>query len=185
MAGAAQVSAGRQAGQSAVLARSEAPGRPWRDRVSTPGRIRWMLGWLVAGTLAWGALAAFTVSQHASGAGAVVTSSEPLAYDGLQAWQSLSDANDEASAAILAGSLPPQAIVARYQHDLDVARGDIVDAARHGGPAGDLNALSTGLDRYQDEVAGAGEQPAGLPRWRGVPAAGLGPDYRHPPPGRP
>jgi hypothetical protein len=155
MAGAAQVSAGRQAGQSAVLARREAPGRPWRDRVSTPGRIRWMLGWLVVGTLAWGALAAFTVSQHASGAGAVVTSGEPLAYDGLQAWQSLSDANDEASAAILAGSLPPQAIVARYQHDLDVARGDMVDAARHGGPAGDLDALSTGLDSYQDEVSRA------------------------------
>jgi hypothetical protein len=114
-----------------------------------------MLGWLIIATLAWGALAAFTVSQHASGAGAVVTSSEPLTYDALQVWQSLSDANDEASAAILAGSLPPQAVVGRYQHDLDLARGDIVDAARRGGPAGGLDALSTGLDSYQDEVSRA------------------------------
>src|ERR1700722_14195129 len=137
MASAAQVRAG---GQAAVRARREGPSRLWRGRISTPGRIRWMLGWLIVTTLAWGALATFTVSQHASGAGAVVTSGEPLAYDALQVWQSLSDANDEASAAILAGSLPPQAVVARYQHDLNVARGDIVDAARRGGPAGDLDA---------------------------------------------
>jgi hypothetical protein len=155
MAGAAQVLAGGQAGQSAVPARRGTPGRLWRDRVSTHGRIRWMLGWLIVATLGWGALATFTVSQHASGAGAVVASGEPLTYDALQVWQSLSDANNEASAAILAGSLPPQAVVARYQHDLDVARGDIVDAARRGGPAGDLDALSAGLDSYQDEVSRA------------------------------
>jgi hypothetical protein len=114
-----------------------------------------MLGWLIVATLAWGALAAFTASQHASGAGTVVSASEPLTYDALHVWESLSDANDEASAAILAGSLPPQAIIARYQHDLDVARGDIVDAARRGGPAGDLDTLSAGLDSYQDEVSRA------------------------------
>jgi hypothetical protein len=114
-----------------------------------------MLAWLIVGVLAWGALAVFTVSQHASGAGTVVSSSEPLTYDALGIWQSLSDANDEASAAILAGSEPPQAIVARYGHDVDVARGDIVDAASRGGPAASLSALSTGLDSYQDEVSRA------------------------------
>ena len=95
MASAAQVRAG---GQAAVRARRENPSRLWRDRISTPDRIRWILGWLIVTTLAWGALATVTVSQHASGAGAVVTSGEPLAYDALQVWQSLSDANDEASA---------------------------------------------------------------------------------------
>jgi hypothetical protein len=114
-----------------------------------------MLTWLIITTLAWGALAAFTVSQHASGAGGVVTSSEPLTYDALQVWESLSDANDEASAAILAGSLPPPGVTARYQRDLDVARTDIVDAARRGGPAGDLDTLSAGLNKYQDEVSRA------------------------------
>jgi len=133
MAGSGQLLAGGRPPQSAVSAHGEAPARLWRDRASTPGRIRWMLGWLVIATLAWGGLATFTVSQHASGAGAVVSASEPLTYDALQVWQSLSDANDEASAAILAGSLPPQAVVARYQRDLNVARGDIVDAARRGG----------------------------------------------------
>jgi hypothetical protein len=114
-----------------------------------------MLAWLVVATLAWGALAAFTIGQHASGAGTVVSSSEPLTYDALGVWQSLSDANDAASAAILAGSLPPQPVVARYQRDLDVARSDIVDAARRGGPQGDLDTLSTGLNSYQDEVSRA------------------------------
>jgi hypothetical protein len=155
MAGSAQLLAGRQADQSAVPGRRAAAGRLWPDRASTPGRIRWMLGWLIIATLAWGGLAAFTVSQHAAGAGAVVASGEPLTYDALQVWQSLSDANDEASAAILAGSLPPQAIVARYQRDLDLARGDIVDAARRGGPPAGLDTLSTGLDSYQDEVSRA------------------------------
>lgn len=114
-----------------------------------------MRAWLVVATLAWGALAAVTVSQHASGAGAVAAASEPLTYDGLEIWQSLSDANNEASAAILAGSLPPQVIVANYSHDLDLARSDIVDAASRGGPTGDLGTLSTGLDSYQDEVSRA------------------------------
>ena len=114
-----------------------------------------MLGWLIVATLAWGALAAVTVSQHASGAGTVVSASEPLAYDALQVWESLSDANNEASAAILAGSMPPPAVIARYHHDLDVAHSDIVDAARRGGPTGDLDTLSAGLDGYQDEVSRA------------------------------
>jgi hypothetical protein len=114
-----------------------------------------MLAWLVIATLAWGGLATFTASQHSSGAGTVVSASEPLAYDALQLWQSLSDANDAASAAILAGSLPPQVIVSRYQGSLAIARGDIVDAARRGGPPGDLDALSTGLNSYSDEVSRA------------------------------
>jgi len=152
MVSVARLPAGGRANWSAVPAPPTA-GR--RARASTPGGLRRMLAWLIVAVLAWGALAVFTVSQHASGAGTVVSSSEPLTYDALGIWQSLSDANDEASAAILAGSEPPQAIVARYGHDLDVARGDIVDAASRGGPAASLSALSTGLDSYQDEVSRA------------------------------
>jgi hypothetical protein len=113
------------------------------------------MAWLVVAAVAWGALAFLTVSQHTSGAGTVVSASEPLTYDALGIWQSLSDANDQASAAILAGSQPPQAVIARYSQDVDIARGDIVDAASRGGPAATLSGLSTGLDSYQDEVSRA------------------------------
>ena len=85
-------------GQSAIAARRGSGWQRW-DRADTPGRLREMLAWLIIATLAWGALATVTASQHASSAGTVVTASEPLAYDALQLWQSLSDANDEASAA--------------------------------------------------------------------------------------
>jgi len=151
----AQALAEGRAGRLAVAARRESSGRTHWDRASTPGRLREVLAWLIIATLAWGGLATFTASQHASGAGTVVSASEPLSKDALQLWQSLSDANDAASAAILAGSLPPQAIVTRYQNDLNIARGDIVDAARRGGPQGDLNTLSTGLNSYSDEVSRA------------------------------
>jgi len=151
----AQALAEGQAAQSAVAARRESSGRTHWDRASTPGRLREVLAWLIVATVAWGGLATFTASQHASGAGTVVSASEPLSKDALQLWQSLSDANDAASAAILAGSLPPQAIVTRYQDDLATARDDIVDAARRGGPPGDLDTLSTGLNSYSDEVSRA------------------------------
>ncbi|HEX4832277.1 MAG TPA: hypothetical protein VH478_14430 [Trebonia sp.] len=151
----ARVLEGGQARPPGAPARRGPLSRLRLDRASTPARLRWALAWLTVATLAWGALATITASQHASGAGTVVAASEPLAFDALTAWESLSDANDEASAAILAGSLPPQAVVARYQHDLDVARTDILDAARRGGPAADLGTLTTGLDSYQDEVSRA------------------------------
>ena len=151
----AQALAGSQADRQAIARRRGGSARSRWDRASSPGRLRVMLAWLIIATLAWGGLATFAASQHASGAATVVSASEPLTYDALQLWQSLSDANDAASAAILAGSLPPQAVVARYQQDLDVARGDIVDAARRGGPARDLDALSTGLNSYADEVSRA------------------------------
>src|SRR5580658_3120323 len=117
-AGMAQGLARKQAGEPPVAARPGGAGRRRWDRASSPGRLRMVLAWLIIATLAWGGLATFTASQHASGAGTVVTAGEPLAYDALQLWQSLSDANDAASSAILAGSLPPQAVVARYQSDL-------------------------------------------------------------------
>ena len=44
----------------------------WRSgtsRGTTPGRLRTMLVLLILATLAWGALATFTVAQHASAAG--------------------------------------------------------------------------------------------------------------------
>jgi len=114
-----------------------------------------MLAWLILATLAWGALASFTASQHASGATAVVAASEPLAYDAQQIWTSLSDANDAAAAGILAGGVEPQFVVTRYEGDLRTAKQDIVDAASRGGPMADLDPLQTGLTAYEEEVAKA------------------------------
>ena len=155
MAGAAVRPTDRPVSRSAVPARHQPRRRAREDRVSTPVRLQRLLIWLILGTLAWGGLATFTAIQHTSGADTVVTASEPLTYDALQIWQSLSDANDAASAAILTGGQPPPKVIARYQNDLTTAKRDIVDAAERGGPAADLDALSVGLVSYQDEVSKA------------------------------
>jgi hypothetical protein len=114
-----------------------------------------MLAWLILATLAWGALATFTAFQHTSGAGTVVSASEPLTYDALQTWQSLSDANDAAGAAVLSGALPSQAVLARYAKDINQAKLDIADAAARGAPASEIDALQVGLTSYTDEVSKA------------------------------
>jgi hypothetical protein len=114
-----------------------------------------MLAWLIVATLAWGGLATFTAFQHTSGAGTVVSASEPLTYDALQIWQSLSDANDAAGAAVLSGALPPQAVLQQYTTDINRAKLSIADAAARGAPMSDIDALQTGLTSYTDAVSKA------------------------------
>lgn len=146
---------------SGLPARPREPGRgmarPWQgaDRVSTPGRLRRMLAWLIVATLAWGGLATFTALQHTSGAGTVVSASEPLTYDALAIWQSLSDANDTAGAAVLSGALPQQKVLGQYTADINKAKLDIADAAARGAPMSDIDALQAGLTSYTDEVSKA------------------------------
>src|SRR5690348_17863092 len=54
---------------------------------TTPGRLRLLLAGLIAMCLAWGVVAAWVVSQRASGAGDVVSVSEPVALDGQQIYR--------------------------------------------------------------------------------------------------
>ncbi len=114
-----------------------------------------MLAWLIVATLAWGGLATFTAYQHTSGAATVVSASEPLTYDALQIWQSLSDANDAAGAAVLSGALPSPQVLGQYTTDINTAKLDIADAAARGAPMGDIKALQLGLTSYTDEVSKA------------------------------
>lgn len=104
------------------LARRKIPGITRAD--TTPARLRtWAAGLLVA-SLLWGVVAAWTVAQHASATGNVVTVSEPLSLDAQQIYRSLSDADATEAAAFLSGGLEPLALRARYQ-------ADIAQAARH------------------------------------------------------
>jgi hypothetical protein len=130
----------------------------WRagtSRGTTPGRLRTMLALLILATLAWGALATFTVAQHASAAGDVVAANEPLTLDAQQIWSSLSDADDQAATAILAGGVEPATVRARYASDIKTAKIAIEDAAARGGPKDDLQTLSVGLSDYEADVATA------------------------------
>ena len=79
------------------------------DPSTTPGRLRLLLGVLVLLSLAWGALAAFTVYQYSSAASSVVAVREPLSLNAQQIYRHLSDANDTAATAFLSGGLEPAA----------------------------------------------------------------------------
>jgi hypothetical protein len=124
---------------------------------STPGRLRLLLGILVLLSLAWGALAAFTVNQHSSAASSVVAVREPLSLDAQQIYRDLSDANDTAATAFLTGGLELPASRQRYLADIQAAGTLIENAtaeggATLGGASKDLATLSTDLPIYAGEV---------------------------------
>ena len=86
----------------------------------TPARLRLLLIALTSGSLAWGAVAAWTVSQHASAASQVVTASEPLSLAAQQMYRSLADADVTATTAYLTG--PPEPLTVRRRFEADIAR---------------------------------------------------------------
>ena len=104
-----------------------------------PGTLWLLLALLAAAALAWGALTAWTVSQHAAAAGDVVSASEPLSLDAQRMYQALSDADVTATTAFLAGPQPPLAARQRYQADITQAATELTAlksaAARRRQPA--------------------------------------------------
>jgi hypothetical protein len=127
----------------------------WRSRLTlgtTPGRLRLTLIALVTASLAWGALAGFTVSQYSSAATSVVTTSEPLTLDAQQIYHDLSDADDTAATAFLDGGLQPFSLVSRYQADVNAASSAIEQATALGGGSPDLVTLSEKLPVYTGEI---------------------------------
>ncbi len=133
-----------------------ARGRPRFLRASTtPGKLRLLLVGLVAACLAWGVLAALTVSQHASAADAVVATDEPLSLDAQQIYQSLADADVTVSAGYLVGRTPPFSDRERYQHDVAVAAADLKAATAASGNSSigaSLAALTQALPVYTGYV---------------------------------
>jgi len=149
----AAVGAGPAAGGHAAAVAT----RRFRLDRSTPGRLRLLLGVLVLLSLAWGALAAFTVNQYSSAASSVVAVREPLSLDAQQIYHDLSDANDTAATAFLTGGLEQPATRQRYLADIQAA-GTLIETATaqggatRGGASKDLATLSTNLPIYAGEV---------------------------------
>jgi hypothetical protein len=134
---------------------------------TTPGMLRLLLAGLVALCLAWGAAAAWMVSQRASAASDVVATSEPLSLDGQQIYRSLSDADTTAATAYLSGGLEPLSARRRYQADIAEAASRLEAAtvvAGHSGAATDLARLAAGFPVYTGEVETArADNRLGLP----------------------
>jgi hypothetical protein len=134
---------------------------------TTPARLRLLIAGLVSLCLIWGAVAAWVVSQRASGAADVVSTSEPLSLDGQQIYRALSDADATAASAFLSGGLEPIAARHRYQADIAQAARHLESAtaaAGHSPAARDLATLSKDLPVYTGEVETArADNRLGLP----------------------
>jgi hypothetical protein len=124
----------------------------------TPAILRWLLIALSAASLAWGAVGAWAVSQHASAASEVVTTGEPLSITAQQMYRSLSDADVTATTAFLAGPPEPLSVRQRYEADIARAAADLAALRNAGTTAGaprlsaGLAAVSTGLPVYTGYV---------------------------------
>ena len=103
---------------------------------------------LAGAALAWGALTAWTVSQHAAAAGDVVSASEPLSLDAQRMYQALSDADVTATTAFLAG---PQRAAGRPA---------AVPGRHHPG----RHRPDRAEDRRRREAPATGSSPPGWPR---------------------
>jgi hypothetical protein len=118
---------------------------------STPAKLGLWLAGLLAASLLWGGVAAWTVAEHASAAGNVVTVSEPLSVDAQQIYRSLSAADATEAAAFLSGGLEPLTLRAQYQTDITRAARQLVAATAAAGQSAagsSLVTLSAGLPHY-------------------------------------
>jgi hypothetical protein len=128
---------------------------------STPTRLRLLMVALLLASLAWGALSAWTVIQHASAAQDVVSASEPLSLSAQQMYRSLADADVTATTAFLSGPNEPLADRQRYTADYTQAATDLSNL-RAGATSGSnpqllasLSAISTALPVYTQDVGEA------------------------------
>ena len=133
---------------------------PRRAQATTPQLIGLAMVVLVVAAIAWGAVSAWTVSQHASAAADVVHVNEPLSLEARQLYQSLSDADVTATTAFLSGSAESLAMRQHYQTDIAEASADLSDLTA-AAPAGEprltasLQAVAASLPVYTSYVAEA------------------------------
>jgi hypothetical protein len=132
---------------------------------TTPTLLRILMSVLLLASLAWGAVGAWTVIQHSSGAQDVVNTSEPLSLSAQQMYQSLSDADVTATTAFLTGQYPSLASQRQYTADVVRAGNDLsrLTEAASGSDQqllASLDAVSTGLPAYTSDVKAAQDQRA-------------------------
>jgi len=143
---------------AAVSDAASASSRRFRvDTSTTPGKLRLLLLVMVLLSLAWGGLTAFAVNQYSSAASSVVAVREPLSLDAQQIYRHLSDADNTAATAFLAGGLEPLTARERYLADIQAAGTEIENAtaqggATLGGASRDLATLSEDLPIYAGEI---------------------------------
>ncbi|MET9392280.1 hypothetical protein ABZY20_18090 [Streptomyces sp. NPDC006624] len=136
-----------------------------------PGRLRVIGALLAALVLAFGAVAAWQMTDRAAAADDVLTSSQPLSSDAADIYRSLADANTAASSGFLAGGQEPAATRERYEKDIRTAAEKLVNAAANADPDSPSTATIAELNRLLPEYKGLIERARTYNR-QGFPVGG-------------
>jgi len=122
---------------------------------TTHAKLRLLLLTLLALTVLWGGIAAWSVAGHASAASNVRAVSEPLSLDAQRIYRSLSDADATEATAFLSGGQEPLALRRRYQADIAQAARQLEAATAAAGQSAagrQLAILSGGLPVYTGSI---------------------------------
>ncbi|MEU5506281.1 hypothetical protein AB0G89_02105 [Streptomyces fungicidicus] len=150
---------------------AEGADRLRRAATTEPGRLRIIGALLAALVVAFGAVAAWQMTDRAAAADDVLTSSQPLSSDAADIYRSLADANTAASSGFLAGGQETAASRDRYEKDIRTAAAKLVNAAANSEPDSPSAATITELNRLLPEYKGLVERARTYNR-QGFPVGG-------------
>ncbi|MFE0471332.1 hypothetical protein ACFW2V_06885 [Streptomyces sp. NPDC058947] len=136
-----------------------------------PGRLRIIGALLALLVVAFGSVTAWQMTDRASAADDVLTSSQPLTSDAADIYRSLADANTAASSGFLAGGQETATTRDRYEKDIRTAAEKLVNAAANADPGSPSTATIAELNRLLPEYKGLIERARTYNR-QGFPVGG-------------
>ncbi len=119
-----------------------------------PGRLRLIGALLAALVIAFGAVAAWQMSDRAAAADDVLNRSQPLSSDAADIYRSLADANTAAASGYLAGLQEKPAMREGYEQDIRTAAAKLVQAAANSEPGSTSANTIAELSRLLPEYKG-------------------------------
>ncbi|MEV7000506.1 hypothetical protein AB0N62_22855 [Streptomyces sp. NPDC093982] len=119
-----------------------------------PGRLRIIGALLAALVVAFGAVAAWQMTDRASAADDVLNRSQPLSSDAADIYRSLADANTAAASGYLAGLQEKPAMREGYEKDIRTAAAKLVTAAANSEPGSPSAKTIADLSRLLPEYKG-------------------------------
>jgi hypothetical protein len=150
---------------------AEGADRLRRAATTEPGRLRVIGALLAVLVVAFGAVTAWQMTDRATAADDVLTSSQPLSSDAADIYRSLADANTAASSGFLAGGQETAASRDRYENDIRTAAAKLVNAAANSDPGSPSAETITELNRLLPEYKGLVERARTYNR-QGFPVGG-------------
>ncbi|MFE7889847.1 hypothetical protein [Streptomyces sp. NPDC057412] len=119
-----------------------------------PGRLRILGAVLALLVVAFGAVAAWQMTERTAAADDVLHRSQPLSSDAADIYRSLADANTAAASGYLAGLQEKPAMRAGYEKDIRTAAAKLVTAAANSEPGSDSARTIASLSRLLPEYNG-------------------------------